>query len=160
MHNYKHLFIIAIIFDHRMGLTPKQLELVQTSWDKVEPIADTAADIFYSRMFSVEPSYRELFPEDMAKQKKSLMMMLSAAVKGITNLDELVPKVQDLGRRHAKVRLNHSFVVLSYQRPKRNICILSTVSPLLVLQSYHSNVQNCELNTWCIRSHRLFTMQK
>ena len=85
-----------------MGLTPKQLELVQTSWDKVEPIADNAADIFYTRMFSVEPSYRELFPEDMAKQKKALMMMISMAVKGITNLDELVPKVQNLGRRHAK----------------------------------------------------------
>lgn len=87
----------------RAGLTAKQLELVQTSWAKVEPIADTAADIFYGQMFSTNPEYRKLFPEDMAKQKKALMKMLSMAVKGITNLDELVPKVQDLGRRHAKV---------------------------------------------------------
>lgn len=94
-----------------VGLTPKQLELVQTSWAKVEPIADTAADIFYTRMFSVEPSYRKLFPDDMAKQKKALMKMLAAAVKGITNLDELVPKVQDLGRRHAKVKCSSDFIV-------------------------------------------------
>lgn len=76
---------------------------MQTSWEQVEPIADTAADIFYTKMFSTEPSYRKLFPEDMTKQKKALMKMLGMAVKGITNLDELIPKVQDLGRRHAKV---------------------------------------------------------
>jgi hemoglobin-like flavoprotein len=76
---------------------------VQTSWAKVEPISDAAADIFYGQMFSTHPEYRKLFPEGMAKQKKALMKMLAMAVKGITNLDELVPKVQDLGRRHAKV---------------------------------------------------------
>ncbi|KAL7477625.1 hypothetical protein ACHAW6_003424 [Cyclotella cf. meneghiniana] len=86
----------------KSGLTPKQLELVQSSWEKVEPIADTAADIFYTKMFETEPSFRALFPEDMSKQKKALMKMLGLAVKGITDLDELVPEVQDLGRRHAK----------------------------------------------------------
>jgi hemoglobin-like flavoprotein len=94
---------LFIYLHTRAGLTAKQLELVQTSWAKVEPIADTAADIFYGQMFSTHPEYRKLFPEDMAKQKKALMKMLSMAVKEITNLDELVPKVQDLGRRHAKV---------------------------------------------------------
>lgn len=84
------------------SVTPKQLELVRSSWEKVEPIADTAADIFYTKMFETEPSFRPLFPEDMTKQKKALMKMLGMAVKGITNLDELVPKVQDLGGRHAK----------------------------------------------------------
>ena len=100
------------------GLTPKQLELVQTSWEQVEPVADTAADIFYTRMFSTEPSYRKLFPEDMAKQKKALMKMLGMAVKGITNLDELIPKVQELGRRHAKVGDSLLFCTRSFLKKK------------------------------------------
>lgn len=29
-------------------MTPKQIELVQTTWKQVIPIADTAADLFYS----------------------------------------------------------------------------------------------------------------
>lgn len=95
-----------------VSLTPKQLELVQSSWEKVEPIADTAADIFYTKMFETEPSFRALFPEDMSKQKRALMKMLGMAVKGITDLDELVPKVQDLGRRHAKV----------WNEPFMNLC--------------------------------------
>jgi hemoglobin-like flavoprotein len=84
-------------------LTPRQIELVQRSWAKVEPIEDAAADIFYSRLFEVNPSYRELFPKDMTKQKKALMNMLGAAVNGITEIDELIPQVRELGRRHGKV---------------------------------------------------------
>jgi hemoglobin-like flavoprotein len=70
---------------------------------KVETIEDTAADIFYSRLFEVEPSYRELFPKDMAKQKKALMNMIGAAVNGISEIDKLIPKVRELGMRHGKV---------------------------------------------------------
>ena len=84
-----------------MSLTPEQLTLVQSSWAKVVPIAGTAADLFYGKLFELDPALRPLFPDEMADQKKKLMTMISFAVEGLTNLEELVPKVQDLGRRHA-----------------------------------------------------------
>ena len=37
----------------------------------------------------------------MAEQRRKLMQMLTAAVKGLDRLDRLVPVVEDLGRRHA-----------------------------------------------------------
>jgi hemoglobin-like flavoprotein len=37
----------------------------------------------------------------MAAQKKNLMQTLTVVVKGIDRLDDLVPAVQALGRRHA-----------------------------------------------------------
>jgi hemoglobin-like flavoprotein len=37
----------------------------------------------------------------MAEQRKKLMQTLTAAVKGLDRLDQLVPVVQALGRRHA-----------------------------------------------------------
>jgi hemoglobin-like flavoprotein len=37
----------------------------------------------------------------MAEQRRKLMQMLTAAVKGLQRLDQLVPVVEDLGRRHA-----------------------------------------------------------
>ncbi len=81
-------------------MTPEKIALVQGSFKKVAPIADTAADIFYARLFETTPEVRSLFPEDMTEQKKKLMQMLAIAVNGLTNLDAIIPAVKDLGARH------------------------------------------------------------
>ena len=59
-----------------------------------------AADLFYSRLFTLDPSMRAMFPADLAEQKKKLMAMLKLAVNSLNRLDELVPAVQALGQRH------------------------------------------------------------
>jgi hemoglobin-like flavoprotein len=82
-------------------LTSRQIDLVQTSFAVIAPIADDAAALFYRRLFALDPALEQLFRGDMAKQRRMLMQMLSAAVKGLTRLDRLVPAVEDLGRRHA-----------------------------------------------------------
>ncbi|WP_424965831.1 MULTISPECIES: globin family protein [unclassified Dinoroseobacter] len=81
-------------------MTPDQVNLVQTSFKSVAPIAETAADIFYARLFEIAPETRALFPEVMTDQKKKLMQMLGVAVNGLTNLEAIVPAVQELGARH------------------------------------------------------------
>lgn len=81
-------------------MTPEKIAMVQDSFKKVVPIAGTAADIFYDRLFEIAPQVRSLFPDDMSEQKKKLMQMLAIAVNGLTKLDEILPAVQDLGRRH------------------------------------------------------------
>jgi nitric oxide dioxygenase len=82
-------------------MTPHQIELVQASFAKVAPIAGTAADIFYGRLFEIAPEVRRMFPDDLTDQKKKLMAMLSTVVVGLTRLDTLVPAVRALGERHA-----------------------------------------------------------
>jgi len=79
----------------------EQVQLVQESFAKVLPIADVAADLFYTRLFELDPSLRHMFPSDLAEQKHKLMMTLKFAVNSLSRLDELVPAVQALGRRHA-----------------------------------------------------------
>jgi hemoglobin-like flavoprotein len=81
-------------------VSPTQVSLVQNSWTKVGPIAETAADLFYGRLFELDPSLRELFPEEMAEQKKKLMQTLAVCVNGLSDLGEIVPAVQALGKRH------------------------------------------------------------
>lgn len=82
-------------------LTLKQKDLVQSSWEQVVPIADTAAELFYGKLFELDPEVKPLFAEsDMKEQGKKLMQMISVAVKGLDNLGELVPAVQKLGERH------------------------------------------------------------
>lgn len=81
-------------------MTPRQIELVQTSWEKVEPSAEVVAELFYDRLFSLDPSLRALFKSDIRSQGRKLMNMITFAVKGLTRLDAIVPGVQALGRRH------------------------------------------------------------
>ena len=83
-------------------MTPDQISLVQTSFAQVLPIADTAAALFYYNLFELDPSLRPMFRGDMAEQGRKLMTMLRVVVNGLTRLDQIVPAVQELGRRHAR----------------------------------------------------------
>jgi hemoglobin-like flavoprotein len=75
--------------------------LVQQTWEMVLPIADDAAQLFYNRLFELDPSLRPMFAHsDMAEQRKKLMQMITVAVRGLGRLDDLVPAVQALGKRH------------------------------------------------------------
>ncbi len=81
-------------------MTPEQKTLVQESFEKVAPIADQAAALFYKRLFELDPSVRPLFKTDLEEQGRKLMQMIATAVNGLDDLEALVPAVQDLGRRH------------------------------------------------------------
>lgn len=82
-------------------LTLAQKELVQESWEKVKPISDTAAELFYGKLFELDPDLKPMFANsDMKEQGKKLMLMIGTAVKGLDTLGELVPAVQSLGKRH------------------------------------------------------------
>ncbi|TAJ34369.1 MAG: hemin receptor [Reyranella sp.] len=81
-------------------MTPQQIDLVQTSFKKVVPIAATAADLFYDRLFEIAPDVRPMFPQDMKEQKVKLMSMLGTAVGSLHKLDTILPAVKALGERH------------------------------------------------------------
>lgn len=81
-------------------MTPEQIKRVQDSFTKVRPIAGTAADLFYGRLFEIAPQVRGLFPDDMTEQKQKLMAMLGLAVANLAHPETVVPALQDLGRKH------------------------------------------------------------
>ena len=81
-------------------VTEAQKKLVQTTFATIAPIADDAALLFYQRLFEIAPELRPMFRGDMSEQRRKLMQMLTAAVKGLDRLEQLVPVVEDLGRRH------------------------------------------------------------
>ena len=94
-------------------MTPEQIELVQTSFTQVLPLADTAAALFYARLFELDPALRPMFRGDMHEQGRKLMTMLKMVVNGLTRLEALVPAIEALGRRHIGygVRDEHYAVV-------------------------------------------------
>ena len=81
-------------------MTPDQVKLVQDSFAKVVPISETAAVLFYDRLFEIAPAVKAMFPADMTEQRRKLMMMLAAVVKGLDDLPSILPAASALATRH------------------------------------------------------------
>jgi hemoglobin-like flavoprotein len=81
-------------------MTPEQVTMVQESFKKVAPIANTVADLFYDRLFEIAPEVRGMFPDDLREQKKKLIGMLGIAVSNLHQFDTIIPAVETLANRH------------------------------------------------------------
>lgn len=90
-------------------MTPQQVRIAQSTWLKVLLVKGTAARLFYDKLFEIDPSLRELFHNDVRDQGAKLMQIIDAAVNGLDRLDQVVPAVKELGRRHSRygVRDHH-----------------------------------------------------
>ena len=84
-----------------MELTEEQKALVRQSFSSLAEVADLVADLFYSRLFEMEPSARALFKPELHDQRQKLMDMIGMALTALDTPDALIPVVQALGRRHA-----------------------------------------------------------
>jgi len=81
-------------------MTPEHIRAVQSTWVKVLPVKDAASRLFYERLFEIDPSLRGLFRNDMRQQSEKLMQVIDAIVNGLSQLERIVPAIQELGRRH------------------------------------------------------------
>ncbi|BDI31657.1 hemoglobin [Capsulimonas corticalis] len=81
-------------------MTTEQKELIVQSFRNVKPQAADVAAAFYERLFTLDPSLRPMFLGDMKAQQKKLMDVLATAVDSLERLDELVPVLWQLGKRH------------------------------------------------------------
>ena len=105
------------------------IHLVKESFDLVEPIAPQAAEIFYAKLFALDPSLKPLFRGDMLAQGEKLMQMISVAVSKLDQPQVLTPVLQRLGQRHADygVRDEHydtvgtAFLVDAGRRHRRRL---------------------------------------
>ncbi|MDP9037325.1 MAG: globin domain-containing protein [Myxococcota bacterium] len=93
-------------------ITDDEKALIKNSWRLVVPIAETASDLFYKKLFELRPDYRRLFPDDMKAQKRKLVAMLGFIVKAldwpesawrerVAEEDDLCLVLLALGRRHS-----------------------------------------------------------
>jgi hemoglobin-like flavoprotein len=84
-------------------MSPEQKNLVKTTWAMVVPIADTAAGLFYDRLFAIDMSTRTMFTNtNMPEQRKKLMQALAFVINGLDKTEQLLPTIQSLGRNHVR----------------------------------------------------------
>ena len=83
------------------AISATQIQLVKETWSKVVPIADTAATLFYQRLFEASPHLAPLFEGvDLPAQRDKLVKAINMVVMSLERIDSLVPTIRDLGRRH------------------------------------------------------------
>ncbi|WP_108879528.1 globin domain-containing protein [Anderseniella sp. Alg231-50] len=82
-------------------MNKSEIELIRETWAQVVPIADAAAQLFYQRLFEIDPDAKSLFANtDMSAQNEKLVDTLSLVVGKADQLDTIVPVLQELGRKH------------------------------------------------------------
>ena len=81
-------------------MTPEQIKAIQSSFAKVAPISEQAAELFYGRLFEIAPAVKPLFHGDMKEQGKKLMGTLAVVVNGLSNLEAVLPAASALAKKH------------------------------------------------------------
>ncbi len=109
------------------------------------PHASTAADIFYEKLLKNE-EVKNLFPKDMTRVKKKLMGTISLAVDSLENLQEIVPKLEKLGKLHKSKKVKEEHYDLVGQ------CLIDTLTTALTKEVMTEEVTSSWVKTYTILS--------
>ena len=82
-------------------MTPRQIELVQSTWKSMLPIRDTFAELLYGKLFSLDPRLQQLFTGDMKEQGRNLAAIISIVLRSLAEPRSVAVALHGLGRRHA-----------------------------------------------------------
>lgn len=89
-------------------MTDRQRDLVRHAWEHLRPHADLAVEIFYADLFRRDPALRDFIGEKLSAQKPPLVPALDTLVRGLDDLDTLLPAVRQLGRHRAEHGLHYA----------------------------------------------------
>jgi hemoglobin-like flavoprotein len=81
-------------------MTPEQITLVQSSFERLGPDLPAVTARFYQEVFQRDPSLRPLFPSDMAELRVKFAQKLTEIVQAMPRLGELLAHTRALGARH------------------------------------------------------------
>lgn len=84
-------------------VTPEQRWLVQNSWEKVVPMAPHVAELFFDRLFELDPFLEDLFPSDLSKLGAEWMRALGLAVLRLEEPSSAAPCLEALSRMHVDI---------------------------------------------------------
>lgn len=122
-------------------MTQEQISLVQQSWKNVLPTAKEAGLLFYQKLFAAAPQVRPLFQNDIGPQANKLVTVLGYVVTKLNRMDELLPEVQQLGRRH------NAYGTLPVHYEVVGQCLMETLRECLA-EGWTPEVQNAWITAY------------
>lgn len=112
----------------KLLLSAKQKRLVRDSFESVQAYGISVVVLFYGRLFETAPETRALFKIDIREQSRKLEDTLRLTVSALDNFEELVPVLEELGRRHV------TYGVQPYQHEKLRTALLWAFGQALGLE--------------------------
>ena len=106
-------------------MTPEEISLVQSSFERVRAQLPAVATGFYQELFRLDPALRPLFTTDMTEQKVRFTVKLSEIVRAIPRLDDLLSQTRELGARHA------GYGVRATDYPKVGAALITAIAAVL-----------------------------
>lgn len=81
-------------------MNARQVKLVQESFEKVVPLGEKVAEIFYDELFAIDPSLRRMFKGDMKDQRKKLLATLAMVIRALHTPEKIMQPAQNLAVKH------------------------------------------------------------
>ncbi len=83
-------------------MTELQIVLVQRTSRYLLPIGDTVAELFYRRLFELDPALAvAMAGVDLRESGRKLMQTIAVAAHGLRDLERVAPVLEDFAREHA-----------------------------------------------------------
>lgn len=83
-----------------MEITPRQVDLVESSAEALDPLLEGFAAAFYARLFTQYPGLRPMFTSDTGAQSGRLAAELRRIVSALRDPERFARQVRTLGSRH------------------------------------------------------------
>jgi nitric oxide dioxygenase len=80
----------------------RSIKLVQESFEKVAPLGEKVAEIFYGELFAIEPSLKKMFKGDLAEQGRKLVNTLAMVVRSLHMPEKIIGPAQLLAKKHVQ----------------------------------------------------------
>ena len=77
-------------------------QYIKICWKKIkaEKGTDPLVDHFYQTLFNNSPEIKDLFPEDLAAQKRTLLATIDNIINGIEHVQKIKTALLTLGKHH------------------------------------------------------------
>ncbi|MGV1013541.1 MAG: globin domain-containing protein [Methyloceanibacter sp.] len=84
-------------------LTAKQKKLIRASYQRLEPARDLVAQLFFLKLFRLDPSLRKRFAGPVEVQARKFSAAMKLTVISLNHEDGLIPTLKLLGVRHRQL---------------------------------------------------------
>jgi hemoglobin-like flavoprotein len=82
-------------------MTPRQINLIKTSWQAAATNPQAVGQLFYGRLFEIAPDVRPMFNRaTIDEQSKKLLATISFVISKLDKLEDIIDEVAKLARRH------------------------------------------------------------
>lgn len=81
-------------------MTRDEIAKVQASWRSAAPVKYIAAELFYVKLFELDPTLKLLFGDHPKMRQRKFLQLMDATVNGLERTDVLMPAIRELGIRH------------------------------------------------------------